>query len=223
MKNRPSQLNFIRIVKKFFLSAFVAVTFVLYALHKPNSSSSANLGPTVPGTGATQTSTLDPNQNAVVPTDTTAPTSTPEPTQPPVLAVPTIANREGDDEARPVIIPPTPTTVPPTAVAQAPAPASNQSQFKDGTYTGPQVDAQWGMVQVQAVIQQGKIANVQVVQYPSDRRTSVRINNQAVPYLQQEAVQLQSANVDIITGATLTSEAFQMSLQYALNQAKGKM
>ena len=49
----------------------------------------------------------------------------------------------------------------------------------------------------------------------------MRINSIADPELQQEAIQAQSANVDIITGATLTSEGFQMSLQDALSQAKG--
>ncbi len=95
------------------------------------------------------------------------------------------------------------------------------SGLKDGTYTGSTVDVNWGYVQVQATIQGGKISNVQFLQYPSDRRTSVRINSFAVPYLQQEAIQAQSANVDIITGATLTSEGFQQSLQDALTQARG--
>ena len=50
-------------------------------------------------------------------------------------------------------------------------------------------------------------------------RTSQQINAIAMPYLQQEAIQVQSANVDIISGATLTSEGFQMSLQSALANA----
>jgi uncharacterized protein with FMN-binding domain len=76
-------------------------------------------------------------------------------------------------------------------------------------------------VQVQATIKQGRLAAVQFLEYPNDRRTSIRINNIAVPYLQQEAIQAQSADVDIISGATLTSEAFVRSLQVALNSAKG--
>jgi len=79
----------------------------------------------------------------------------------------------------------------------------------------------YGLVQVKAVIQQGKIADVQFLQYPNDRRTSIRINNIAMPYLVTEAIQAQSAQVDIISGATLTSEAFAESLQSALATAKG--
>jgi uncharacterized protein with FMN-binding domain len=61
---------------------------------------------------------------------------------------------------------------------------------------------------------------VTFLQYPNDRRTSVRINQQVMPWLQSEAVQAQNANVDIITGATLTSEAFAQSLQAALSNAR---
>jgi uncharacterized protein with FMN-binding domain len=98
--------------------------------------------------------------------------------------------------------------------------AVSQRLYKDGTFKGPEVDAYYGLVQVQATIQGGKLANVQFLEFPSDRRTSVEINDIAVPYLQQEAMQAQSARVDIISGATLTSEAFIMSLQNALNTAK---
>ena len=91
--------------------------------------------------------------------------------------------------------------------------------YKDGTYTGPVTDAYYGMVQVQAVIQNGKISSVQFLDYPHDRRTSQEINSQAMPWLQQEAIHAQSSNVDIISGATLTSEAFARSLQAALQTA----
>jgi len=111
---------------------------------------------------------------------------------------------------------------PATDIPQIPAQptAVSQSGYKDGTFKGPEVDAYYGLVQVQATIQGGKLANVQFLEYPTDRRTSQEINNIAVPYLQQEAMQVQSAKVDIISGATLTSEAFMMSLQNALDSAK---
>jgi len=76
------------------------------------------------------------------------------------------------------------------------------------------------LVKVQATVQNGKIADVQFLQYPSDRRTSVEINTQAMPWLQQEALQAQSAHVNIISGATFTSEGFAMSLDAALKTAK---
>ena len=106
------------------------------------------------------------------------------------------------------------------ATAIPAASSSTGSGYKDGTYTGPTVYVDWGYVQVQATIRSGKISSVRFLQYPSDRRTSVRINSIANPELQQEAMQAQSADVNIITGATLTSEGFQQSLQAALDQAR---
>lgn len=97
---------------------------------------------------------------------------------------------------------------------------SSQGTYKNGTFTGPAVNAYYGLVQVQVVIQGGKISNVQFLQYPNDRRTSQQINSQVMPWLQQEAIQAQSANVDLISGATLTSEGFANSLQAALLSAK---
>jgi uncharacterized protein with FMN-binding domain len=93
--------------------------------------------------------------------------------------------------------------------------------FKDGAYTGSVADAQWGYVQVRAVIKSGKITDVQFVQYPSDRARSVEINQYADPQLTSEAIQAQSAQVDIITGATDSSVAFMQSLSDALSQAQG--
>ena len=91
--------------------------------------------------------------------------------------------------------------------------------YKDGTYTGSVEDAYYGNVQVQAVIQGGKIKQVKFLQYPNDRPNSVAINQQAIPYLQQEAIQAQSAHVSGVSGATDTSIAFVQSLSSALSQA----
>ncbi|MDQ2715363.1 MAG: FMN-binding protein [Chloroflexota bacterium] len=102
-----------------------------------------------------------------------------------------------------------------TAPTQTPG-----SLYKDGSYTGSVDDAQWGVVQVKAVIKNGKITNVQFLQYPSDRDRSVYINSIADPQLTSEAIQAQSANVDIVTGATDSSEAFIQSLTDALSQAR---
>jgi uncharacterized protein with FMN-binding domain len=102
---------------------------------------------------------------------------------------------------------------------QVAASGGSQVVYKNGTYTGPAVDAYYGMVQAQATVQNGKITDVQFLNYPHDRRTSQMINNQAMPWLQQEVIQAQSAQINIISGATLTSQAFASSLQSALNSA----
>ena len=109
----------------------------------------------------------------------------------------------------------------PTQAAAAPSPtiAVSQGQYKDGTYTGSVADAFYGNIQVQAVVSGGKITDVIFLQYPNDRSTSIAINTQAMPYLKQEAIAAQSANVAAVSGASDTSAAFQQSLQAALSQA----
>ncbi|MDE2025278.1 MAG: FMN-binding protein [Patescibacteria group bacterium] len=108
---------------------------------------------------------------------------------------------------------PQPTTAPTTSVSQG--------QYKDGSYTGSVADAFYGNIQVQVTISGGKISNIQFLQAPNDRGTSIMINQQADPMLAQEAISAQGANVDIVSGATDSSQAFIQSLQSALNQAKG--
>jgi uncharacterized protein with FMN-binding domain len=92
--------------------------------------------------------------------------------------------------------------------------------YKDGTYTGDVENAFYGNVQVAAVISGGKITAVNFLEYPNDNPNSQYINQQATKYLQQEAIQAQSAQVSTVTGATFTSQAFVQSLTSALSQAK---
>ncbi len=102
---------------------------------------------------------------------------------------------------------------------QAQAPVVQSGAYKNGSYMGSVADAYYGNVQVKAIISGGKITDVQFLDYPRDRGTSVRINSYAMPYLTQEAIQAQSANVNVVSGATATSGAFNESLASALAQA----
>ncbi|GGF36122.1 hypothetical protein GCM10011321_28930 [Youhaiella tibetensis] len=120
------------------------------------------------------------------------------------------------------ITPPLPQPRPldaPVSIVQAAATTIN-GQYRDGTYQGPVTDAYYGNMQVQATIQNGQLTGVDVLQYPNDRRTSRYINSQALPMLEQEVISAHSANVNLITGATLTSQAYVRSLQGALDQAR---
>lgn len=117
----------------------------------------------------------------------------------------------------------TPNSAASTPAGQTPAAGSGVAPagaYKDGQYTGSVADAYYGNVQVQVTIAGGKLTKVDFLQYPNDRSTSRAINSQAIPYLQQEAISAQSAQVDTISGATYTSEAFTQSLGSALDQAK---
>jgi uncharacterized protein with FMN-binding domain len=181
-----------RAVRKYLLSAFVAVTFAAYTIHVRLSDTAG----VAAGAGPTQVPATTP----LVATTAMGPRA------------PAVAQ---------VVDPPTPVPVlvPTDVPSPVPSPMPVRGQFRDGRYTGPVVDAYYGNVQVQATVQNGRISDVQFLTYPNDRRTSVRINNVAIPYLTEEALQAQSANVDLVSGATLTSEAFVESLQSALATA----
>lgn len=114
---------------------------------------------------------------------------------------------------------PTPTSIPQATPTSAPTPTQS-SGYKDGTFVGAVADAFYGNIQVQAVMQGGKIVDVQFLQYPNDRSHSIEINQYAMPILKSEEIQAQSANVDIVSGATDSSQAFIQSLQTALNKSK---
>jgi uncharacterized protein with FMN-binding domain len=116
--------------------------------------------------------------------------------------------------ATPVINIPSPAPVPKIA---APNPSRT---FNDGAYVGNVADAYYGNIQVKAIIRGDKIIDVQFLDYPHDRRTSISINTRAMPDLKSEAIQAQSSNVDIVSGATDTSNAFRESLASALAKAK---
>jgi len=104
-----------------------------------------------------------------------------------------------------------------SAAGRTPA-AAGSSRYADGTWTGAAEWTRWGYVQVQAVIRNGKITDIQALQSPSDRR-SASINAQAQPILEREAIAAQSADIDMISGATYTSRTYSASLQAALDEA----
>lgn len=188
-------------LKKIALSAFIVVGFSAYALFQNQSNASAfQVANNVPGASG-------------LPTQSSAPAPSPAPTQ---SSAPAAATQQTSRTQ-------TASTQTPSQTATAPQSAPPQAttgQYKDGTYTGPVADAYHGYVQVQAVVQGGKLVNVIFLQHPSGRSTSVWINQQAMPYLTQEALAAQSANVNTISGASETSQAFRASLGAALQSAK---
>lgn len=184
-------------MRKFVLTSCITLLFVIYIVY-----SRSNL------------STSTTNQVASLPVSSSnASTTQPAPTGQPAAS---------GNSAKPAgSTPPANSNSPSPASNPAPQPAPQTAgQFKDGTYTGSVADAYFGNLQVQAVVSGGKLTDVVFLQYPKDRHTSDEINQQAMPQLKQEAITAQSANVNIISGATQTSTAFQQSLGSALSQAK---
>jgi uncharacterized protein with FMN-binding domain len=87
------------------------------------------------------------------------------------------------------------------------------------TYTGEVGDTLWGPVQVRITVRGGKITASEAVLYPKQNRREVEISGTALPMLGQEAVQKQSASIDTVSGATLTSDGYRRSLQSAIDSA----
>lgn len=87
------------------------------------------------------------------------------------------------------------------------------------TYAGGTAQTQWGPVQVQITVKNGKITASDVLQVPSGNPRDDEINSYAVPVLNSEVVATQNANIDMISGATVTSDGYIQSLQSALDQA----
>ena len=87
------------------------------------------------------------------------------------------------------------------------------------TFAGDAVDTRFGPVQVQITVANGTITAVDVLQVPMEDRHDQMINSRAVPVYNEEAVQAQSADIDVVSGATVTWEGYTQSLQSAIDAA----
>ncbi|MGW4561689.1 FMN-binding protein [Streptomyces sp. NPDC004561] len=87
------------------------------------------------------------------------------------------------------------------------------------TVTGETVQTRWGPVQVRVTIKSGRLTEVTPIQYPQDNPRDQEINSYALPQLRREALAAQSANIDMVSGASYTSTGYKQSLQSALDSA----
>ena len=107
----------------------------------------------------------------------------------------------------------TSTANPTTAAEQtAVAPADGS------TATGTVAQTRWGPVQVRLTLAAGKITAVDVLQYPDGNNRDREINDDALPVLVQETISAQNADIDMVSGATVTSTGYIQSLQSALDK-----
>ncbi len=88
------------------------------------------------------------------------------------------------------------------------------------TVTGDAADTRYGPVQVKLTAVNGKITSVDAIVYPQGTSRDQEINSYAIPQLNQEALAAGSANIDIVSGATYTSDGYAQSLQSALDKLK---
>jgi uncharacterized protein with FMN-binding domain len=87
------------------------------------------------------------------------------------------------------------------------------------TYTGSAADTRYGPVQVKITVKNGKVTSATAVDYPSSDPRDEQINAYAIPALNSEAAAAGSASIDMVSGATFTSEGYISSLQSALDKA----
>lgn len=88
------------------------------------------------------------------------------------------------------------------------------------TVTGDSVQTIYGPIQVSITVSGGKITGVSVPVYPQGTMRDVQINQFAIPQLIQETEAANSANIDMVSGATYTSQGYIQSLQSALDKMK---
>jgi len=158
--------------------------------------SSSGLGGTLLGGGSTTTTT----------TPAPATTTTPAPTATTAAPAPAATATKKA----------TTTTPAPAATTAAPAPAKAKPS---GTFTGSTSQTRFGPVQVQITLVNGKITAANALQYPNNDFRSQQISQQAIPYLVQETLAANSADIQGVGGASYTSQGWYDSLVSALAKA----
>lgn len=178
------------------LLSTVAVVALLFGYKTSLAGPLATSGPSA--TGSTQKAFV---ATGAPPDPTPAPSATPA--RPSTTAAPSPSGAHAKKKAK------TNATKKP---APKPAPTSR-------TVTGRVAETRWGPVQVQLLVRSGSISRVSVLRYPAGNPRDDEINAYALPILTQETIQAQSARIDMVSGATVTSDGYLQSLQSALDSA----
>ena len=130
---------------------------------------------------------------------------------------PTLAAEPAEGSPSPAVSP-TPEASPSAATTPTPSPSPSPSPAQQ-VLTGSDVQTIFGDVQVQITVSGQRLVDVRALRLPVDRARSAEISQYAGPYLRSEAIRAQNARIDIVSGATYTSEAYAESLADALGQA----
>jgi uncharacterized protein with FMN-binding domain len=167
-------------------------------------------------TGPGDASTAPPN----VPTDATSETgstATPAPISPGSTAAASTTSVAGGaasagTTARTI-------SAPKTSSTAAPKTSTSAGSSTGRAIDGPDITTRYGDVQVRITLQGSRLVDVRALRLPQDRARSARISQTAGPQLRQEALQAQSAHINVVSGASYTSEGYAESLQGALDSA----
>ena len=108
----------------------------------------------------------------------------------------------------------------PTATRTSAPPKPTATTAPSVVVNGQSVDTRYGPVQVQITIRSHRIVKAEAIDYPRGSSTDRQINDYAIPQLDDETLQAQSAQIDTVSGATYTSDGYRSSLQSALDSAR---
>lgn len=103
--------------------------------------------------------------------------------------------------------------------ASLPLRQGNFGQLRDGTYTGEYAGGmyKWRVNTVQIDVQDGKVANIQLKSSKDPAAKNIDANT-----LYQRVIDAQSLDVDVLSGATLTSKAYLKAVEDAVSKAETK-
>lgn len=99
-------------------------------------------------------------------------------------------------------------------------PSTSAGGLAAGTFLGDAVSTRYGAVQVQITVANGVISAVDVPQFPNSGGRDRAINSRAIPQLVSATIDKSTANVDLVSGATYTSDGYAQSLQSAIDRAR---
>jgi uncharacterized protein with FMN-binding domain len=105
--------------------------------------------------------------------------------------------------------------------SSTPTPSTGGGSASTSTITGDPADTRFGPVQVRITVANGKVTGVEAINYPNGSGRDQEINSYAIPQLNQETLKAGTANIDMVSGATYTSDGYITSLQSALDRING--
>lgn len=108
---------------------------------------------------------------------------------------------------------------PPTGGSGSAGDSGSTGDSGGGSYDGSVAQTRWGPVQVRITVAGGRITDVTALQVPDGNFRDQQINDHAVPILRQATLTAQSARIDTVSGATVTSDGYRESLQAAIDAA----
>ena len=93
--------------------------------------------------------------------------------------------------------------------------------YPPGTITGrgPLITTPFSSIQVQAWVHEGKLVDVKTLHLTGSDDHTNALNRRAEPILRREALEAGGAEIDVVSGATYTSESWKGSLMAAIEAA----